>query len=562
LFFLPTWHLFFLQSHKDSDWGHDEGELKLRKSSLVPAVLFIAGIVHGQAPITVAVGTAHPEFRVPNDFVGLGFETKSVLRNAYGVHGYFFSPENTQLITLFRNTGVKHIRVGGGTVDGSGTGERCATPIPTHEDIDNLFDFARAADIKVIYSLRLLNVSGCANPHLAEDDAEIAQYIWKKYRANLDSFSIGNEPDVREYHSHADYVLDPAIRETTPGVAGSAYPSYLADWRHFAAVIHKAVPGARFSGPDTAVSSTSSFTPDPSSGVSWTQQFVEDLKDSGLLVEALQHHYVWGSPGNTTAQEAIDDMLASAWDDDTTISTQPAKNGGKAEFHPYPFVYSRVLAKVSSYGVPYRMTEANDCLHGVTGASDGFAAALWALDYMHWWAVHHMAGVNFHNNPWIPTDTVVPDPNPCAASGCGNYRVSPKAYGMKAFALGSEGYVEPVSISNPDKLNLTAYAVGTNRDVYVTIINKTHSTTHDTADAAVTIQTAGFKPASAEYIVLTDGEPGNAARMTATLGGASITNDTPWAGSWTPIGHLENGRIAISVQSTTAVVIRIHGTQH
>lgn len=62
--------------------------------------------------------------------------------------------------------------------------------------------------------------------------------------------------------------------------------------------------------------------------------------------------------------------------------------------------------------VPYRMTEANDCLHGVHSASDGFAEALWALDYMHWWAAHRMAGANFHNNPWIPTDTIVPDPSP------------------------------------------------------------------------------------------------------------------------------------------------------
>jgi hypothetical protein len=318
------------------------------------------------------------------------------------------------------------------------------------------------------------------------------------------------------------------------------------------------VPGAKFSGPDTAVSSTSSFTPNASNGVSWTQQFAQDLKDSGILTEALQHHYVWGGPGNTTTEEAIDDMLSNAWDDDTSIGKQRAFNGGTAPYHPYPFVYTHVLAPLVSYGVPYRMTEANDCLHGVFGASDGFAAALWALDYMHWWAAHHMAGVNFHNNPWLPTDTIVPDPNPCAASGCGNYRVTPKAYGMKAFALGSQGYVEPVTISNPNKINLTAYAVGTAHDLYVTIINKTHTTTHDATDAAVVIKAHGFNAAKADYLVLTDGEPGNAESKSATLGGASITNDAPWMGKWTPLGHIEDEQIALTVQSTTAVVVRIH----
>ena len=254
-------------------------------------------------------------------------------------------------------------------------------------------------------------------------------------------------------------------------------------------------------------------------------------------------------------------MLSSAWDDDTSIGSQPANNGGKADFHPYPFVYEHVLSQVISSHVPYRMTEANDCLHGVVGASDGYAAALWALDYMHWWAAHHMAGVNFHNNPWIPTDTVVPDPNPCPASGCSNYRVSPKAYGMKAFDLGSHGFVEPVTISNPNKINLTAYAVGTDKDLFITIINRTHSTTNDVMDAAVKIQVNGFNAGSAAYMVLTDSEPGNATLMTATLGGASITNHDQWKGKWTPLGHVTKDKVELTVQSTTAAIVRVHAAR-
>ncbi|MGB7265585.1 MAG: hypothetical protein WBC92_08730 [Terracidiphilus sp.] len=509
----------------------------------------------------VAVDTSARGYAIPADYVGLGFETKSAVANAYGVRGNFFSPENTQLITLFRNIGIKEIRVGGGTVDGSGRSEHCVTPTPTFKDIDNLFEFARAADIKVIYSVRLENLGSCANPNLAEDDAKIVQYIWSKYRANLDSFSIGNEPDVSQYHSRPGATLDPAIYETTPGVPGSAYPSYFADWRRFAEVIRKAVPDAKFSGPDTAVSSTSSFTPNPQDGVSWTVQFARDLEGTGMLAEVLQHHYVWGGPGDTTAQEAIDDMLSSAWDDDMTIGTQAAFNGGTAKFHPYPYVYNTVLAPLVSMGVPYRMTEANDCLHGVPGASNGFASALWALDYMHWWAAHHMAGVNFHNNPWIPTDTIVPDPNPCGDSGCGNYQATAKALGMKAFSLGSDGDMKPVTVAGAKKINLTAYAVGTDKELFVTIINKTHSSTHDATDAHVVIEAPGFDKAIVDQMVLTDGEPGNAALMRGTLGGAGITNDAPWSGKWTPVGHVKAGAIAVNVQSTTAAVVRIRAVK-
>lgn len=529
--------------------------------SLICAGLFLTSVVFGQVPIKVTIDTSKHEYAIPADFVGLGFETKSVVLNTYGVRGNFFSPSNTQLITLFRNIGIKNIRVGGGTVDGSGAKANCVTPVPGYQDIDSLFEFARAAGIKVIYSVRLENFASCPNRNLAEEDAKIAQYIWNKYRANLDSFSIGNEPDVREYHSTTERTLDPAIYETKQGVSGSAYPSYLTDWQHFASVIHEAVPEARFSGPDTAVSSTSSFTPNPTNGVSWTQQFARDLKDSGLLAVTLQHHYVWGVPGNTTAREAIDDMLSSAWDDDTSVGKQPANDGGTAEFHPYPFVYTHVLAALVSYGVPYRMTEANDCLHGVSGASDGFAAALWALDYMHWWAEHHMAGVNFHNNPWIPTDTIVPDPNPCTAAGCGNYRATAKALGMKAFSLGSHGDVEPIKVDNPKHINLTAYAVGTANDLYVTIINKTHTSTHDATDARVIIKAPGFDEASVDAMVLTDGQPGNAALMAGTLGGSTITGNAPWGGKWTPIGRVHAGKVKVIVQSTTAQVVRIRSAK-
>ena len=532
--------------------------MKRRITSLVCAGSLLSGAVLAQVPIKLTIDTASREFAIPNDFVGLGFETKSVVPNSYGVAGYFFTPANTQLINLFQNIGIKNIRVGGGTVDGSSGNERCVMPVPTHGDIDHLFRFAQAAGVKVIYSVRLTNLSTCPNPNLAEEDAGIAQYVWNNYRSSLDSFSIGNEPDVRQYHSYSGQSVDPLIYETTIGVPGSAYTSYFADWQHFADVIRKSLPEAKFSGPDTAVSDTGTFVPNPSSRVSWTQQFANDLKDSGILKEALQHHYVWGSPGNTTANEAIDDMLSPAWDDNTSIGRQPAMNGGTAEYHPYPFLYTQVLAPLVAHGVPYRMTEANDCLHGVFGASNGYASALWALDYMHWWAAHHMAGVNFHNNPWLPTDTIVPSPNPCPSTGCENYHIAPKGYGMKAFDLGGHGYVEPISISNPTGINVTSYAVGDAQNLYVTIINRTHSTTNDSTAATVTIQAKSFASASCAAITLSDGDPGNASSYDVTLGGATIANNARWSGTWTPLASRKNGDCTLTVPATSAAVVRLH----
>jgi len=142
-------------------------------------------------------------------------------------------------------------------------------------------------------------------------------------------------------------------------------------------------------------------------------------------------------------------------------------------------------------------------------------------------------------------------------SGCGIYRATSKALGMKAFSLGSHGFVKPVKIANSKKINLTAYAVGTRDELYVTIINRTHTSTHDTTNASVIIEAPGFDGASAESMTLTDGEPGNAALMTGTLGGSAITGNGPWEGKWAPVGNVRAGKVEVTVQSTTAQVVRI-----
>jgi bacillopeptidase F (M6 metalloprotease family) len=104
----------------------------------------------------------------------------------------------------------------------------------------------------------------------------------------------------------------------------------------------------------------------------------------------------------------------------------------------------------------------------------------------------------------------------------------------------------------------TTIAVGTTQDLFVTIINRTHSTSHDVTDVLASIQANGFQVASSAYIVLSGGQPGDAASMNVTLGGAKITNDTPWLGEWKPLKRDNDGAVRVLVQSTTAVIVRLH----
>jgi hypothetical protein len=499
----------------------------------------------GAHPVTITIDAEHAGPVVPRDFAGLGFERGPLNPGNAGVAGYLFSPANDSLVTLFRNLGLRNLRIGGGSVDDmspAGAGSDGFT------GIDNLFAFARVADVKVIYTLRLLSPGAKPIRDLKTVDAQVAGYIWRRYQENVASFAIGNEPDWHAFHTYDGHPADPAIYEQISGVPGSAYSSYRARWQSFAAAVTDAAPGAPLSGPDTGAYGPLTYTPSPDAGVSWTERFASDERDSARIADITQHYYVGGGPGKTTAQQAISNMLSAEWVNGTAIGTQPADT----TYTPYPWLYANHLAAVAAAGLRYRLTESNDYLGGVPGASNAFASALWALDYLHWWAAHAAAGVNFHNKQWLYTDTIVPDP-PVTGAG---YAVTPKGYGIKAFTLGSAGQVKPVAIGNADGINLTAYCIGGTGEDYVTIINKTHGPR--AADAAVTIVRPGLGLPSAQLMTLASGAPGDATPHSATLGGAAITGDTPWNGKWNALPADPRDGISLTVRATTAAIVRIH----
>lgn len=470
------------------------------------AALLGCGCCFAQSAVTITVDARAEGFTIPDDFAGLSFETGSELPNRNGVHGCLFNATNQELITLFQNTGIHNLRLGGGTVD------IAKTPIPGFGEISNVFAFARAAgNLKLIYSLRLLNGDAsedCSRP----GDACLAGYIWKNFSSMLAGFSIGNEPDFPSYHR-----LDVKIRN---------YPSYLTDWRNFAQSIGMTAPGAKFFGPDTGSWTDSTYY----EGKSWTQRFAEEQQGSSSVAGVTQHYYAGGHPGGTTANEAIENMLSAAW-----VANE------------YPTVFSNNLAPVLEAGFSYRLTEANDYLAGITNASNSFASALWALDFMHWWAAHGCAGVNFHNKSWLCTDTIYLDAK-------GHYDVNPKAYGIKAFDLGGHGQVEAASISNPNGINLTAYAVGNGNASHITVINKEHGEGGRVAN--VSIQVKGITNPIVEAVFLTASQGNVRARSGITIGGAALTAQAQWRGSWVRLSAEPSRKTSILVPAATAVVLR------
>ena len=440
------------------------------------AGLLCTGAAFAQSPVTLTIDTRAPGYAILPDFTGVSIFTGTQVSGHRGASGSLFSASNTQLITLFTNSGIHHLRLGA-----TGSASSDERNLDT-ADIDSLFAFAKITGITVIYSLH------------ARDGVATAQYIWNHYRSNLDCFAFDNEPDKR---------WD------------------LTGWQNFAQSVIAAVPGAKFTGPDAA-------------GRTLAPNFADDEKNSGILAFVTQHTYVGGNPKKrkvTSAQQAIDIMLSKKWDTDN-----------------YPTLYRQVFLPIKNDRLPVRLTESDDYTHGVAGASDAFASALWALDYMHWWAAHDARGVNFQNTEWLTTDTFHLD-------SAGNYQINPKAYGIKAFDLGSHGRVEPVNIANADDLNLTAYAVGDAKELDVTVINKEHG--QGARVATVTIVPNGFSSVDAKVMFLTAPNGDIGAINGVTLGGSPILNDAPWRGQWTALDPAVNGLCTVTVPASSAVVVKI-----
>jgi hypothetical protein len=456
------------------------------------ALFCLATVAASQSPVTVTVDTQASGFTVPTDFLGLSFEASNLLPRSGGEH--LFAAANQPLIELFRTLGIKSLRIGGGTAD------QPAYAVPVEKDIDNLFAFAAAADVKVIYTLRLPGAN-------VDNDASIAKYIEQRYASQLTCFEIGNEPDFyrRVFREIPDY------------------PTYRGYWKAIAAAVTKAAPAAKFCGPAAG-------------GVTaWSRSLAEDFGKSGLLAAIVQHEYPGGDGNLLSDAPARDAMLSRAWPED------------------YDRLYNSFAVTALANHLPYRLEETNNFTGGAKNATDTFAASLWALDYLHWWAVHRASGLNFHNRRWILNTTIYPV-TPADDGLKSGYKLHPIAYGIKAFDLGGHGTVVPVTIVTPDALNITAYAMRDGNNVVVTVINKKDPGVAP-QDARVTIVASGTAgKMSAMFLAAPDGDV--AAKEGILLGGASIHNGV-WDGKWIDLAPDKTGAATVNVPGTSAAIVKL-----
>lgn len=401
-----------------------------RRTFLAGAAAAAASALTGRGAqaVRIAVDARRKLGRVPDDFLGLGYEISSV-----AIPG-LLSAQNRPYVQLVRALGSAGvIRIGGNTSDYASfapTAPAISTPkgtVVNSASLRELGTFLEATGWRLIWGL---NLGGGGEQLAVEESLAVAAAVKDKLLA----FEIGNEPDL--FGRRAGHRPDPYT-----------YSDYLKEYRRYKTAIRAKLPAAPFAGPDAA------------GATDWVTRFAAD---EGSDLKLLTHHYYRECAGPAST---LDKLL-----------------------HPDPKLAPE-LAKLSAASeasrVPYRICETNSfCGGGKPGVSDTLGAALWVLDFMFRLASAGCAGVNIETG--VNQLGFISSYSPIAADERGNDSAKPEYYGMLAFAQGGRGQGIAIDCDAGD-INLTAYAViDRKQQLSVTMINKDTS-----RDADVTIATGG-----------------------------------------------------------------------
>jgi hypothetical protein len=494
----------------------------IRKHIVLPslaAILFPMALTVVAEPVTVSVNTSEPGKEVSPRMVGLSYETSLMLPGANGVH--YFRPDNKPLVAVFKSIGVRSLRIGGNSVDSP------KIPIPREDDVINFFEFAKAAGVKVIYSVRLEESTDIGElpaftaTSNAESAAKVVKLVHDHYPNVLDCLAIGNEPN---------YFKDYAV--------------YSPKWKAIRDAIVAVYPESRFCGPDQ----------NPSPGLD--KNMVRDFgNNSGRLVEITQHSYPFGcSYKNPGARNDITKLVPF----DAAASRE--KMLSPAAYNTYEGIYNGIASSIAGTSLSYRLSECNSYwFSGLKGASDSYVSALWAADYLHWWACHGADGLNFHTGDCTGGELSMPCRYAAFVTSENGYEVRPIGYGMKLFDLGGYGKELLVTVVSSTNQNLVAYATLSEGEmVCVTLINKTHGPEAKPDEVQIKLDKP-LADSKVQVIFLrgrNDDISGSSADV--TLGDAKIKEDGSWSGQWTQLSAsaVNNDVIDIKMPPASAAVVK------
>jgi hypothetical protein len=489
----------------------------------MPLLIFLSFAVFAQVvakagipdECTVTVDTNAAGLTVPGDFQGLSFEEPTITPRHDG--SYYFSSGNLSLVRLLRLLGVKSLRFGGTTVDGTDYSI-------SHSDMDNLFTFAKAVDAKVIYSFRLRTYPGEDKKALYEAEALDARYIMGKYADQLTCFCLGNEPNV--YYS--------------------GFKSFVPDWLQLSSAIISAAPEARFCGPGSWNSTEES----------WIIPFARQFGRQKNIVFINEHIYQSQAPKFRPKYGSSDQEIASQ------EGLARAEMLAKSDYSTY---FNRLVPALRNLGLKYRIEETNSFSGGgVPNASNAYSASLWGLNYLWWWAAHGASGLNFHTGAHYVNSGRFASYSVFSSALDGTLTPLGLSYAMLCFKLGSQGQALDTTLSkSPANLNITAYSLlGRDGAVYVTLINQQWADKTRSASVMIRLPSMAIATIQTMSLAQTTGDvgftPGGMESGSITLGGSSIQSDGTWTARWSASSTpSEPHTCRVIVPAASALLVRV-----
>jgi hypothetical protein len=176
---------------------------------------------------------------------------------------------------------------------------------------------------------------------------------------------------------------------------------------------------------------------------------------------------------------------------------------------------------------------------------------------MHWWAEHGCAGVNFHTGDSVAkADELVTCQYAVFSPSAKGYRINPLGYAIKAFHLGGQGQVIPVTVRGGDRLDLAAYGVlGEHGELLLTLINKSRGPSSH--QVMLSLESAQHFT-RCDMMLLASRSGGLAATSGITLGDAEILEDASWEGIWTPVASSQSASgFVVDLPAAAAAVVRL-----
>jgi hypothetical protein len=205
----------------------------------------------------------------------------------------------------------------------------------------------------------------------------------------------------------------------------------------------------------------------------------------------------------------------------------------------------------SSYGLPYRIIEANSVYNeGQPGVSDTLGAALWGLELTFQAAAAGAAGVNFHTG----VHNLHPDQDkaytPIARSTGGRYRAAPLFYGILMFAHAGRGALVPAHLASASRA-LKAFAVrAPEGSLQVCLINKDRG-------RGVRVRIDPGRSFAAASIMRLSG-PAAEATAGVTLGGASVDEFGAWSPATNDVLFSAGRELTVDVPAASAALASMH----